>query len=99
MTDETSPNSFRDWTADFAGSPKTDDELAAWHAKLAGEANDEIRQLVAEAQCMRWAARVLLQRARDGGALPLRDGQIDEPLRIAEWLLDVRDPQRQRSAG
>jgi hypothetical protein len=96
MADQTTPDSFRDWATDFSSSPKTDDELARWHAALSGDANQELRQLVGEAQCMRATARILLQRLRDCGAWPLREGQIDEPLRLAAWFLEVRDPERRR---
>jgi len=92
MADDAMSDSFDDWAADFASSPKTDEELQRWHSSLPGDANTELRQLVSEAQCMRWTARLLLDRLRSLGAWPLRDGQVDEPLRIAAWFLEVREP-------
>jgi hypothetical protein len=94
MNYDSDGDSYTDWLADFAASPKSDAELRTWRESLVGNEQAELRQLIAEAQCMRWTARLLLQRLRDIGDWPLREGQTDEPVRLAAWLLEVREPHR-----
>lgn len=83
---------------DFAAPVKTDAELQAWHDSLPGGENSELRQLVAEAQCMRWVARQLLFRLREAGGYP-RGSEADDPLKTAVWLVEIREPKRTPAAG
>ncbi len=89
--EDPTPQSFDDWITDFASTPKTDAELQALHIELVGEDNRESRQLVAEVQCMRWAARVLLERLREVGAWP-GEGRENAVVRTAVWWLEQRGP-------
>ena len=83
-------DSEHDWATDFGAAPKTDGELERWHESLQGDGNAELRLLVAEAMCMRWSARILLERLRAAGRWPLRDGQDDGALKFAGWLVEQR---------
>ena len=86
--------SHDDWLDDFGAVVKTDEELRAWYDSLHGPDVAEVRQLVSEAQCMRWAARCLLERLSRLGGWPPRDGETDEATRLAVWFVEVRDPDR-----
>lgn len=84
-------SAYDQWADDFATRVKSDAELTAWHESLPGPQNAELRQLVAEAQCMRWAARQLLRTMREMGAYPNRGDDRDHPLRTVAWLVDIRE--------
>lgn len=83
---------YEDWLTDFASSALTDEELQTWLDASSGLEKDRTRQLIAEAQCMRWAARILLDRLE---ALPTGHsiGQMqDSVLDAAILLVHARTP-------
>jgi hypothetical protein len=81
--------SGEDWLEDFSGNRKSDTELEQWAARLSGIENKELRQLIQEVQCMRWSARILLERVRTEGCVP-SEGSEDSAFRLAAWLVDAR---------
>lgn len=83
--------SLQDWLDDFSPKLKTDAELRDWADSLSGPENAELRQLIQEAQCMRWTARVLADQLRDAGLWP----DVQEPrknaLDMAAFFVEARD--------
>ena len=91
MTDQ----GYEDWLDDFGAVVLTDSELQAMEDLLEGESNAEMRRLVKEARCMRWAARVLRSELRERGQWPESTGPQERALGLAAWLIDVRDRDRE----
>lgn len=57
-------DSDEDWLLDFGTRAKTDAALRSWPARLSGDENAEVRQLISDSLALRWCARLLLDRLR-----------------------------------
>ncbi len=82
---------YEDWLHDFGARPKSDAELQRMREAAAGEANSELRLLIKEAQCMRWAARALLEKLKSLGWSPEpSDGKVGDVFQLAAHLVECR---------